>query len=105
MNRIKSPHQLQPGDCFYYRHSVGEEVKLWKVVATGLNSLIATGENVYCKVPFYYEELAKPEGHFCYVAPQPSFFSSILSALTPRHAESEANWDDLPAQPAGGFAM
>jgi hypothetical protein len=39
---MKLPYELQPGDRFYYRHSVGEEVKLWKVVATGLNSLIAT---------------------------------------------------------------
>ncbi|HEV7347639.1 hypothetical protein [Telluribacter sp.] len=86
---MKLPHQLTPGDCFYYRHSIGEEVKCWKVVAIGLNSLIATCENAYLKVPLYYEELAKPEGHFCYVPPQPGVFSSFWSALTGRSADHE----------------
>lgn len=76
---MKLPYELQRGDRFYYRHSVGEDVKLWKVVATGLNSLIATSEHV-CNVPLYYDQMAEPDRHFCYVPNEPGFFASLFGS-------------------------
>lgn len=85
---MKLPHELMPGDRFYYRHSVGEDVKLWKVVATGLSSLIAMNDHVY-NVPLYYDQLAEPDRHFCYVPPQPGFFSHLFVAFNPRSTTGE----------------
>lgn len=78
---MKLPHELIPGDRFYYRHSIGEDVKLWKVVATGLNSLIATSEHIR-QVPLFYDQMAEPDRHFCYVPPKPSFFDGLLRAFS-----------------------
>ncbi|WP_247234863.1 hypothetical protein [Telluribacter sp. SYSU D00476] len=86
---MKLPHELQPGDRFYYRHSIGEEVKLWKVVATGLNSLIATSEHMYSNVPLYYDQMTEPDRHFCYVPNQPGLITIIRSAFSTRAADSE----------------
>ncbi len=85
---MKLPYELQPGDRFYYRHSVGEDVKLWKVVATGLNSLIATSEHV-CNVPLYYDQMAEPDRHFCYVPTQPGFFETLFGAFNTRIGSRE----------------
>jgi hypothetical protein len=85
---MKLPYELQPGDRFYYRHSVGEDVKLWKVVATGLNSLIATSEHVM-NVPLYYDQMAEPDRHFCYVPSQPGFFESLFGSFHPSAGNRE----------------
>ncbi len=77
---MKLPHELLPTDHFYYRHSIGEEVKLWKVVATGLNSLIATSEHAF-NVPLYYDQMAEPDRHFCYVPTEPGFFSTLFGVV------------------------
>ncbi|HEV7347127.1 hypothetical protein [Telluribacter sp.] len=104
---MKIPHQLQPGDCFFFRASIGEEIKQWKVVAIGLNSLIATCEHAYQNVPFFYEQLTNPEGHFCYVQPRAGWLTSLFSALTSKSAESteqKIDWRGLSANPSHGLA-
>lgn len=85
---MKLPHELSPGDRFYYRHSVGEDVKLWRVVATGLNSLIATSDHVF-NVPLYYDQMAEPDRHFCFVPAQPGFFSTLFGAFHTSPANRE----------------
>jgi hypothetical protein len=107
---MKLPHELQPGDSFYFRYSIGEEVKLWKVVATGLNSLIAINENSFVKVPLFYEQLTQTDGHFCYIPPRLGFFAQMLAAFSLRPAQEshstspELSWNNLSAQPANGYA-
>jgi hypothetical protein len=85
---MKAPHELQPGDRFYYRYSIGEDVKLWKVVATGFNSLIATSSHI-CNVPLYYDQMAEPERHYCYLPEPPGLFSMFRSGLGSRSVNNE----------------
>jgi hypothetical protein len=103
---MKLPNELQPGDKFYFQYSIGEELKLWKVLAVGPHSLIASCENLYVKVPLYYEHLAKPEGHYCYVTPRPSYFAQLWAALSLKPVSSpDTSWERLAPQPANRLAV
>lgn len=109
---MKLPHELQPGDRFYFQYSIGEELKLWKVWAIGPHSVIASSENLYVKVPIFYKHLEQPESHFCYVPPRPGFFEQFWSALSLKPAPSpekttypERSWGQLAPQPVNGMAL